>query len=255
MRTLKNGTVYHGHARFESARTVRVNGELLEAEKIFINVGGRALVPPMPGLDQVPFLTNSSMMEVDFLPEHLVIVGGSYIGLEFAQMYRRFGSNVTIVEKTSRLIAREDEDISAAIREILEKEGIGIRLNAECITARRAGERIVVGLDCADASREVEGSHLLLAVGRVPNTDDLGLDKAGVETDNAGYIKVDEQLRTNVSGIWALGDCNRRGAFTIPRTMITKSSRRIFSIMIRAKFRTAFPPTLCSSIRHSAAPA
>jgi len=214
MRGLKNGTVYHGHARFEGPRTVRVNDEILEAEKVFINVGGRALVPPMPGLEQVPFLTNSSMMEVDFLPEHLVIVGGSYIGLEFGQMYRRFGSNVTIVEKAPRLIAHEDEDISVAIQEILEKEGIRIRLNAECITARRAGEGIVVGLDCADASREVEGSHLLLAVGRVPNTDDLGLDKAGVETDSAGYIKVDEQLRTNVPGIWALGDCNRRGAFT-----------------------------------------
>ncbi len=214
MRGLKNGTVYHGHARFEGPRTVRVNDEILEAEKVFINVGGRALVPPMPGLDEVPFLTNSSMMEVDFLPEHLVIVGGSYIGLEFGQMYRRFGSNVTIVEKAPRLIAHEDEDISVAIQEILEKEGIRIRLNAECITARRAGEHIVVGLDCAEASREVDGSHLLLAVGRVPNTDDLGLDKAGVETDSAGYIKVDEQLRTNVPGIWALGDCNRRGAFT-----------------------------------------
>jgi pyruvate/2-oxoglutarate dehydrogenase complex dihydrolipoamide dehydrogenase (E3) component len=214
MRGLKNGTVYHGHARFEGPRTVRVNDEILEAEKVFINVGGRAFIPPLPGLSEVRYLTNSSMMDVDFLPEHLVIVGGSYIGLEFAQMYRRFGSDVTIVEKAPRLIAHEDEDISVAIQEILEKEGIRIRLNAECITARRAGEGIVVGLDCAEASREVDGSQLLLAVGRVPNTDDLGLDKAGVETDSAGYIKVDEQLRTNVPGIWALGDCNRRGAFT-----------------------------------------
>jgi pyruvate/2-oxoglutarate dehydrogenase complex dihydrolipoamide dehydrogenase (E3) component len=214
MRGLANGAVYHGHARFESPRTVSVNGEVLEADKIFINVGGRALVPPMPGLDQVPYLTNSSMMAVDFLPEHLIVVGGSYIGLEFGQMYRRFGSKVTIVEKAPRLISREDEDISNSIREILEKEGIQIRLNAECITARKEGQQIVVGLDCADASREVPGSHLLLAVGRVPNTGDLGLDKAGVETDKSGYIKVDDQLRTNVSGIWALGDCNGRGAFT-----------------------------------------
>ena len=214
MRGLANGAVYHGHARFESPRTVSVNGEVLEADKIFINVGGRALVPPMPGLDQVPFLTNSSMMAVDFLPEHLIVVGGSYIGLEFGQMYRRFGSKVTIVEKAPRLISREDEDISNAIREILEKEGIQIRLNAECITARKEGQQVVVGLDCADASREVPGSHLLLAVGRVPNTGDLGLDKAGVETDKSGYIKVDDQLRTNVSGIWALGDCNGKGAFT-----------------------------------------
>ncbi len=214
MRGLKNGTVYHGHARFENACTVRVNSETLEAERIFINVGGRALVPPMPGLDQVPYLTNSSMMDVDFLPEHLIIIGGSYIGLEFGQMYRRFGADVTIIEKGARLIAREDEDVSDAIQEILQSEGIQIRLNAECISARREGERIVVGLDCAEASRQVAGSHLLLAVGRVPNTDDLALDKAGIEIDSAGYIKVDDQLRTNIPGVWALGDCNRRGAFT-----------------------------------------
>jgi len=214
MRGLKNGTVYHGHARFEDARTVRVNSETLEAERIFINVGGRALVPPMPGLDQVPYLTNSSMMDVDFLPEHLIIIGGSYIGLEFGQMYRRFGAKVTIIEKGARLIAREDEDVSNAIQEILQSEGIQIRLNAECISARREGERIVVGLDCAEASRQVAGSHLLLAVGRVPNTEDLALDKAGIEIDSAGYIKVDDQLRTNIPGVWALGDCNRRGAFT-----------------------------------------
>jgi pyruvate/2-oxoglutarate dehydrogenase complex dihydrolipoamide dehydrogenase (E3) component len=214
MRGLANGTVYHGHAQFESPRAVRVNGEILEAGKIFINVGGRALVPPMRGLDQVPYLTNSSIMDVDYLPEHLLIIGGSYIGLEFAQMYRRFGSKVTVVEKGPRLIAREDEDVSNAIREILEAEGIQIRLDAECITARRQGDHVVVGLDCADSDREVVGSHLLLAVGRVPNTADLGLEKAGVEIDKSGYIKVDDLLRTNVSGIWALGDCNGRGAFT-----------------------------------------
>jgi pyruvate/2-oxoglutarate dehydrogenase complex dihydrolipoamide dehydrogenase (E3) component len=214
LRGLKNAIVYHGHGRFESARTVRVNDDLLEADKIFINVGGRALVPPMPGLDQVRYLTNSSMMDVDFLPEHLIIIGGSYIGLEFAQMYRRFGAKVSVIEKSERLIAREDEDISQSVKEILEQEGIQVRLKAECMTVRKSAERVVVGLDCAEASREVEGSHLLLAVGRVPNTDDLGLDNAGVETDNAGYIKVDDYLRTNVDGIWALGDCNRKGAFT-----------------------------------------
>ena len=214
MQGLAHSTIYRGHARFESPRTVRVNGELLEADKIFINAGGRALVPQMPGLDQVPYFTNSTMMGVDFLPEHLIIIGGSYIGLEFGQMYRRFGSNVTIVEKGPRLIAREDEDISKAIQEILEREGILLRLNAECMTAHKEGDRIAVGLDCADASRQVVGSHLLLAVGRVPNTGDLGLDKAGVETDKSGYIKVDDQLRTNVPGIWALGDCNGKGAFT-----------------------------------------
>ncbi|MBP0634095.1 FAD-containing oxidoreductase [Cupriavidus sp. AcVe19-6a] len=214
MRGLANGVVYQGHARFESAHGVRVNGELLQADRIFINVGGRALVPPMPGLDTVAYLTNSGMMDVDYLPEHLVVIGGSYIGLEFAQMYRRFGARVTVVEKGPRLIQREDEDVSEAVREILEREGVEIRLDANCLTARRGAEGISVGLDCATGSRDVHGSHLLLAVGRVPNTEDLGLDKAGVETDERGYIKVDEQLRTSVPGIWALGDCNGRGAFT-----------------------------------------
>lgn len=214
MRSLENGTVYQGHARFESAHGVRVNGELLEADRIFVNVGGRALVLPMPGLDQVPYLTNSSMMAVDFLPEHLIVIGGSYVGLEFGQMYRRFGARVTVVEKGPRLIQREDEDVSQAVREILEAEGIEIRLNANCLSARREGDHVAVGLDCSDGARDVHGSHLLLAVGRVPNTEDLGLDQAGVETDARGYIQVDEQLRTNVPGIWALGDCNGRGAFT-----------------------------------------
>jgi pyruvate/2-oxoglutarate dehydrogenase complex dihydrolipoamide dehydrogenase (E3) component len=211
---LMNVTVYRGHARFEGPHTVRVNADLLEADKIFINVGGRALVPQMPGLDQVQYLTNSSMMDVDFLPEHLIVVGGSYIGLEFGQMYRRFGSKVTIVEMGERLIAREDEDVSNSIKEILENEGINVRVNAKCISVRRQGDCIAAGVDCADGSPEVKGSHLLLAVGRVPNTDDLGLDNAGVETDKSGYIRVDDQLRTNVPGIWALGDCNGKGAFT-----------------------------------------
>lgn len=214
VRGLENGTVYHGHARFESARTVRVGEALLEAERIFIDVGGRALIPPIPGLDQVPYFTNSTMMDVDFLPEHLIVLGGSYVGLEFGQMYRRFGARVTIVEKGPRLVAREDEDVSHAVREILEGEGIDVRLDADCLSVRRDGGGIAVGLDCAAGAREVRGSHLLLAVGRVPNTDDLGLEHAGVETDARGYIRVDEQLRTNVAGIWAMGDCNGRGAFT-----------------------------------------
>ena len=214
MRGLKNGTVYHGHARFEGQHAVTVNGETLEADKIFINVGGRALIPQMPGLSEIPYLTNSSMMDVDFLPEHLIIIGGSYIGLEFAQMYRRFGAQVTVVEMGSRLVSREDEDVSDAIREILADEGIDIRLDAKCISAHKTADGVEVDLDCADPQRQVRGSHLLLAVGRIPNTHDLGLDKAGVEIDSAGYIKVDDQLRTNIPGIWALGDCNRRGAFT-----------------------------------------
>jgi pyruvate/2-oxoglutarate dehydrogenase complex dihydrolipoamide dehydrogenase (E3) component len=214
LRGLKNGRVIEGHARFQSSRTVIVNDESLEADKIFINVGGRASIPAMPGIQDVPFLTNSSMMAVDFLPEHLVVVGGSYVGLEFAQMYRRFGSEVTIVEMGPRLIGREDEDISEAVREILVSEGIRVRLNAKCISLARNGNRITVGMACSEKPPEVSGTHVLLAVGRIPNTSDLGLDRAGVATDDRGYITVDDALKTNVPGIWALGDCNGRGAFT-----------------------------------------
>jgi pyruvate/2-oxoglutarate dehydrogenase complex dihydrolipoamide dehydrogenase (E3) component len=203
-----------GHARFESPTRVRVGDDTLEASKIFVNVGGRAHVPPMPGVEDTPFWTNSSMMDVDFVPPHLVVVGGSYVGLEFAQMYRRFGSAVTVVEMSPRLVAREDEDVSAAIREILEREGIAVRTGAECITMDRTANGIRVGVQCREGEPAVEGSHILLAVGRRPNTDDLGLEKAGVRTDARGYIEVDDRLRTSVEGIWALGDCNGRGAFT-----------------------------------------
>jgi len=178
-----NLTVLEGHARLESPRTVRVNERLLEAGEIFLNVGGRASMPDMPGVTEVSYLTNSSMMEIDFLPEHLVIIGGSYIGLEFAQMYRRFGSRVTVVEMGPRLIAREDEEVSAAIQKILEGEGVEIRLNARCITVAKRGNGVAAGLSCEGGTPQVTGSHLLLAVGRVPNTDDLGLEKAAVKTD------------------------------------------------------------------------
>ena len=209
-----NCTVYEGHARLESPRIVRVNGELLEAERIFINVGGRAFIPPLPGLSEVSYLTNSSMMELDFLPEHLIIIGGGYVGLEFAQMYRRFGSQVTLVERDPRLIVREDEDVSETVQQILEKDGVETRLQAECMAVEKRGERVAVRLDCAEGDREVVGTHLLVAVGRRPNTDDLGLEAAGVAVDSRGFIQVDDQLRTNVPGVWALGDCNGRGAFT-----------------------------------------
>ncbi|MFN7992996.1 MAG: FAD-containing oxidoreductase [Bryobacteraceae bacterium] len=214
LKNMPNCTVYEGHARFESPREVTVGEARLASGRIFINVGGRATVPRMPGIDQVPYFTNSSMMGVDFLPEHLIIVGGSYIGLEFGQMFRRFGSRVTLIEKGSRLIGREDEDISAAILEIVEKEGIQVRLNAKCIGFRKDGDGIAATVDCTAGSPEIPGSHVLLAVGRRPNTDDLGLEKAGVAVDKHGYILVDDELRTNVPGIWALGDCNGRGAFT-----------------------------------------
>jgi pyruvate/2-oxoglutarate dehydrogenase complex dihydrolipoamide dehydrogenase (E3) component len=207
-------TVHVGHARFESAKEISVGGELLTAPRIFINVGGRAQVPDMPGIEQISYLTNSSMMDVDFLPRHLVIVGGSYIGLEFGQMFRRFGSEVTIVEMASRLIKREDPDISEAVGQIMANEGVNVRLKAKCIAFRKSGDDIAVGVDCEQGSPEVIGSHVLLAVGRRPNTDDLGLDKTGVATDKHGYIVVDDQLQTSVPGIWALGDCNGKGAFT-----------------------------------------
>jgi pyruvate/2-oxoglutarate dehydrogenase complex dihydrolipoamide dehydrogenase (E3) component len=207
-------TVYRGHARFTAPKTVSVNGEELEAERIVINTGARAALPNMPGIDRVPFFTNSTMMEVDFLPEHLLIVGGSYIGLEFAQMYRRFGSRVTVVEMSDRLIPREDPDISAAVREILEGEGIDVRLNAKCIAVEKDGNGIAMRVDCSQGPPVVHGSHLLLAVGRRPNTDALGLDRAGVKTDERGYVVVDDQCRTNVPGIWAVGEVNGRGAFT-----------------------------------------
>jgi pyruvate/2-oxoglutarate dehydrogenase complex dihydrolipoamide dehydrogenase (E3) component len=210
----ENLTVYEGHARFQDAHRVSVGDELLEADKIFINVGGRASIPSLKGLDQVSYLTNSTMMDVDFLPEHLIVVGGSYIGLEFAQMYRRFGSAVTIVEMGPRLIQREDEDVSDAIRTILEAEGIEIRLSAECIALEKRGAKVAVNVDCSSGDRTVLGSHVLLAVGRVPNTADLGLENARIAVDQRGYIHVDDQLRTNVPGIYALGDCNGRGAFT-----------------------------------------
>jgi pyruvate/2-oxoglutarate dehydrogenase complex dihydrolipoamide dehydrogenase (E3) component len=214
LRSTHNLTVIEGHGHFESPHIIRVNDELLETDEIFINVGARAAVPDIPGLKDINFLTNSSMMEVDFLPKHLVIIGGSYIGLEFAQMYRRFGSDVTVIEGGPRLIGREDEQVSAAILDILDREGIQVRLAAKIQRVEKRGDAVVLTLNDNDTLHEISGSHLLVAVGRVPNTGDLGLDKAGIETDERGYIVVDDQLCTNVSGIWAVGDVNGRGAFT-----------------------------------------
>jgi pyruvate/2-oxoglutarate dehydrogenase complex dihydrolipoamide dehydrogenase (E3) component len=214
LKTLKNCTVHEGHARFRSAHEVEVGDEVLRSDKIFLNVGGRAAVPSIPGLDQIDYLTNSSMMDVDFLPRHLVILGGSYIGLEFGQMYRRFGSQVTIVELGPRIVSREDEDVSKEIAAFLGREGVAVRTNASCLSAAKKDGEIVLQLSCKEGPAEVRGSHLLIATGRRPNTDDLGLDRAGVKRDQRGYIEVDDELRTGVPGIWALGDCNGRGAFT-----------------------------------------
>ena len=206
--------VYRGHARLTGPRSVVVNDEVLETDRIIINTGGRASVPPLPGLESVPYLTNSSLLDLETVPEHLVIVGGSYIGLEFAQIFRRFGAQVSVIEMGDRLIAREDQDVSEAVREILAAEGINIHLKATCLAVERDGTGIAVKADCSTGSARVRGSHLLIAVGRRPNTDDLGLEAAGVKTDDKGYIIVDDQCRTNVEGIWAMGDVNGRGAFT-----------------------------------------
>lgn len=207
-------TVFEGQAQFVSPHDVRVGETTLSAERIFINVGGRAVVPDMPGVHDVKTLTNTTILQLDHVPEHLVVIGGSYIGLEFAQIFRRFGAAVTIVEKASRLISREDEDVSTAVKEILEAEGIAVRLDAECIRFARRGAGIGVGVDCTAGDPEIPASHVLLAVGRRPNTDDLGLAEAGVDVDAKGYIVVDDALRSSVPHIFAMGDCNGKGAFT-----------------------------------------
>jgi pyruvate/2-oxoglutarate dehydrogenase complex dihydrolipoamide dehydrogenase (E3) component len=209
---MDNCTLIRGHARFVDPHTIRVDDQVLQADRIFLNVGSRAVIPDMPGLSDIDYMTNVGILDLDTVPEHLVIIGGSYIALEFAQMYRRFGAGVTVVEKGPRLTSREDEDVSATIKEILEKEEIAVELNATAIAFRKRDN----GFDVTprDGADPIAGTHLLVAIGRRPNTDDLGLENAGVDTDGRGYIVVDDQCRTNVEHIWAMGDCNGRGAFT-----------------------------------------
>jgi pyruvate/2-oxoglutarate dehydrogenase complex dihydrolipoamide dehydrogenase (E3) component len=214
MRSLPNTSVVLGNASFVDSRTVAVGAARLTAERIFIDVGGRPFVPKTPGLEGVPYLTSETMMDVDYLPDHLIVVGGSYIGLEFGQMFRRFGSRVTIVEMGPRLIGREDADVSDAVKDILTAEDIDVRLEAKCLAVQPRNGGVAVNLDCESGAPKVGGTHVLLAVGRVPNTDGLGLAEAGIETDERGYIRVDDELRTSVAHVYALGDCNGRGAFT-----------------------------------------
>ncbi|HEY4191294.1 MAG TPA: FAD-containing oxidoreductase [Mesorhizobium sp.] len=209
---MKGCTLFRGHARFESANQISVGDDVLSAEKIFLNTGGRATVPDLAGIDTVDYLTNSSMMDLDVLPRHLVVVGGSYISLEFAQIFRRFGSEVTIIEKGERLIGREDEDVSAAIKSILENEGVKIHLGADTVSFAKKGNDTAVTFRAGQPP--AIGSHVLLALGRTPNTQDLGLDKAGIDQDKRGFIVVDDYLRTSVPGIWAMGECNGKGTFT-----------------------------------------
>ena len=214
LRTTPNCSVYTGHARFVADHTIEIDGRHFEADQIFINVGGRAAIPRIDGLESVPYLTNSSIMDVDFLPEHLVIVGGSYVAIEFAQMYRRFGSRVTILQRGPRLVTREDEDVSKAVLDLLVDEQIDVRLDVDDITVRNASPGILVEAAARGGKSAITASHLLLATGRTPNTDDLGLENTSIERDDHGYITVDDTLRTSVAGVWALGDCNGRGAFT-----------------------------------------
>ena len=214
LKTLEGCMVYEGHARFIAEKKVAVNGSELAADRIFINVGARAAIPPIAGLEHVPYLTNSSMMDIDFLPAHLIILGGSYVGLEFAQVYRRFGSEVTVIELAPRLIAREDADVSQAVADFLKEEGIDVRVGSKVVGVEKEGNAIAVKVESAGTVSQVAGTHVLVAIGRRPNTDDLGLDKADIATDARGYIQVDDQLRTSAADIWAMGDCNGRGAFT-----------------------------------------
>ena len=214
MRGLAGAEVIVGEARFVAPATLSVNHRHLSAPRIFVNVGGRSVRPDLQGIDDVATLDHASIMELATVPAHLVVVGGSYIGLEFAQMMRRFGAEVTVVERAARLLAREDEDVSDGIREILQAEGVRFELGADCLSLAQHGAHISVGVACATARPPLVGSHVLLAVGRRPNTDALGLEAAGIRTDARGYIEVDDQCRTSAQGVWAVGDCNGRGAFT-----------------------------------------
>jgi pyruvate/2-oxoglutarate dehydrogenase complex dihydrolipoamide dehydrogenase (E3) component len=207
-------TIIYGSARFETPQRLRVGDDVLSAKHVFLNVGARPRVPDLPGVDSVRFLTSTTILDLEDLPQHLLIVGGSYVGLEFAQMFRRFGSAVTVVEQNPSLLAHEDADACEAVREALAAEGIVFRLNAECVRLEPGPDGVVVHVSCKDGSPEVHGSHVLLALGRQPNTDELGLEHAGLSANSQGYIEVDDQLRTGVDRIWALGDCNGRGGFT-----------------------------------------
>lgn len=219
MRGMDNMTVYDGHGTFvgtvDGLHQVKVNDDVITAPEVFINTGAYPFIPPIDGLKDVDYLTNHGMLELEDVPEHLIVLGGGYIGLEFGQAFRRFGADVTIIEKSSQLVVKEDPDVADAVAEILEAEGVMVHTDSEVTSVSQDPNGVIhVALDTADGAAEVTGSHVLIATGRRPNTKDLGLDAVGVETDEKGYIKTDHQLRTNIDGIWAIGDVNGRGAFT-----------------------------------------
>jgi pyruvate/2-oxoglutarate dehydrogenase complex dihydrolipoamide dehydrogenase (E3) component len=211
LESAENCTIYRRQGRFVSDHEVEAGGERLTAPQIFINVGGRAMIPSIPGLSSVPYMTNSHILEIDFVPRSLIVIGGSYIGLEFGQMFRRFGSEVTVIQRGPKLFGREDDDVSDGIRDILMNEGIRVELNSEVSEIKKLGPDDVA---VHTTSGPFRGSHLLIAVGREPNTDDLGLENTGIKKDARGFIEVDDELQTSVPGVWAIGDCNGRGAFT-----------------------------------------
>ena len=210
----KNLRLYRNRARFVAPHRIQIGGEVIEGEKIFINTGGRANIPAIPGLRDVAFLTNETIMQLTTIPEHLLVLGGGYIGLEFGQMFRRFGSRVTIVHQGPQIVPREDSEIAAELQTALEAEGVEFALNARTEAVHQKGGDIALSCKIAEGTKEVSGSHLLVATGRLPNTDDLGLDKAGVARNKDGSLKVNGRLETSVPGIWALGDCKGGPAFT-----------------------------------------
>src|SRR5712691_2633129 len=206
--------LYRGAARFLTPHSIRVGEQVVEGEQIFIDTGTRPSIPRVPGLEAVPYLTNATIMELSALPEHLLVLGGGYIGLEFGQMFHRFGSAVTVIHQHGQILPREDADVVTELQKALEAEGLHFLLNARTTKVEQNHGQITLTLERADGSRTVSGSHLLVATGRTPNTEELDLDNAGVETDKDGFITVNSRLETNVSGIWALGDVKGGPAFT-----------------------------------------
>jgi pyruvate/2-oxoglutarate dehydrogenase complex dihydrolipoamide dehydrogenase (E3) component len=210
-----NLTLYRGQGRFTAPHEVEVNGEKLTSDKIFINTGTRPRVLPIPGLDQIEFLTNRNIMDLKAVPAHLIALGGNYLGLEFGQMFRRLGSAVTVVELGDQIIPREDPEVSQSLREALEEEGMSSRLGAKTTKVAKTADGVAITIEKKDGTTEtLKGSHLLVCIGQVPNSDDLGLDKAGITTDKFGFIQHDGKLETNVPGVWVLGDVKGGPAFT-----------------------------------------